>query len=65
MANVGSLVKANIVVSLGDDFYPNGVNSKTDSQFTTSWLNIYTQPFYKGRQWCVSASFQYYSLPMW
>lgn len=51
MASVGSLVNANIVVSLGDDFYPGGVSSKSDSQFTTSWLNIYTQPFYKGKQW--------------
>merc|ERR1712121_588613 len=43
--SMGTWAKANkpaFVVTMGDNFYPDGVSSTRDSQFSSKWKNMYT-----------------------
>lgn len=42
MADVGGVRKPEFVISTGDNFYPNGLNSTKDKLFDLSFKNIYT-----------------------
>lgn len=39
------------VVSVGDQFYPEGVSSAEDPQFETSWRGVYTHPWFDSTRW--------------
>ena len=42
MGHVGTLTMPEFVVSTGDNFYPNGLNSTADSLFNKSFASVYT-----------------------
>ena len=39
------------VMSVGDNFYPNGVTSVKDEQFETKWRNVYNKPGISNLKW--------------
>ena len=43
MGVVAEALKAEFVLALGDNFYPDGVSSASDRQFVTSWEGVYRQ----------------------
>jgi hypothetical protein len=51
----GQAVNAPLVVSVGDQFYQNGVASPQDSQFQSSWSQVYTHPFFASTPWYLVA----------
>ena len=44
MGRTAEAINSRFVVSVGDNFYENGVDSLEDPQWRTSYLDVYTQP---------------------
>lgn len=42
MERIASSEKAQFIISTGDNFYPDGIESANDKQLTTKWKNIYS-----------------------
>lgn len=51
MAIWAATVRSPFVLSVGDNFYTDGVNSATDSQWTSSWAGVYNQPAMASKPW--------------
>ena len=43
--------QCDFIISLGDNFYDNGVTSKWDPRFDSSWRNIYNQSSIANLRW--------------
>ena len=43
--------RCDFIISLGDNFYPDGVASKNDERFTKSWRSIYNQTSIASLRW--------------
>lgn len=41
MNSISAIINSDFIVSLGDNFYSNGVTSVTDSRFDSTWGNVY------------------------
>lgn len=51
---------SNMVISVGDNFYQNGVSNTNSADWWTSWLNIYTNPTLTNIPWwCVLGNHDY------
>ena len=53
MAKASATLDADFILSVGDNFYPNGVRSTQDPQWISSYEDIYTQHFLN-RDWLVA-----------
>jgi tartrate-resistant acid phosphatase type 5 len=44
MSEISNKIKPDFIISLGDNFYPNGVKSTDDPQWTQTYQNIFNHP---------------------
>ena len=49
MGQLGAVQKPRFVISVGDNFYESGLTSTEDSQFATSFTNVYSHPSLQAR----------------
>jgi acid phosphatase len=63
MAGVASRIETRFVISTGDNFYPHGVASVTDSQFQDSFEDIYSAPSLQTPWYAVLGNHDYEGSP--
>jgi len=51
LANWCASNTCDFIYSAGDNFYPQGVTSVSDSRFDSSWKDVYNQPSLVGKTW--------------
>mmetsp|Transcript_10817 Transcript_10817/g.26454 ORF Transcript_10817/g.26454 Transcript_10817/m.26454 type:complete len:418 (-) Transcript_10817:274-1527(-) len=54
MDNVAMRVKPDFILSLGDNFYPDGAQSLDDNQFSSSFEHVYNRPHLKSTKWWIT-----------
>ena len=54
MAEYADENTVDFIVATGDNFYPYGVYSATDEQFSEKWRNVYNQRSLKNLRWYIS-----------
>jgi tartrate-resistant acid phosphatase type 5 len=60
MGIVGAQTAAKFVISVGDNFYENGVKSVTDKQWQTSFEHVYTAPALQVPWWSILGNHDYH-----
>jgi tartrate-resistant acid phosphatase type 5 len=63
MNETGKFITPDFIISTGDNFYPNGVNSTTDKQWLTSFENIYTGSHLQCKWYAVLGNHDYRGTP--
>ncbi|CAD5118385.1 DgyrCDS7093 [Dimorphilus gyrociliatus] len=62
MAKYADENPVDFVLTSGDNFYPDGVESATDEQFDSKWRDVYNQPSLKELTWYISVGNHDYGL---
>lgn len=63
MNEAGKNIAPDFIISTGDNFYPNGVKSTTDKQWSTSFENIYTGNHLQCKWYAVLGNHDYRGTP--
>jgi len=60
MADLAAQVKSKFVLALGDNFYDVGVTNSTLFRFTSTWVNVFTQPPLQTNWYFVAGNHDWY-----